>query len=345
MFFRLMLLLHITVFILLCSCGSGTVVGNPDISGKVVSSDGKPVNKCKVILGPLNEDLGIVTIEAGTGQLKIVLRSKDFRTAYTDSNGIFTFDTVLEGAYCILANKDNLMGIFEKIYPFDEDSFYVGDIKIKPPSKLTIDNFSSAMDTSSKNFIAARIDGTDITSQEDIKDRIYFSAIPEGVYDIILYRENKTNECIKALDVKSNDSVVIQVNPATPPEEWTYMQSVRIHQSRPYILKYSFESTPISNPYNFSHYCWIQFSQDMETRTTGNALKAFSSDSLTKINKIRWEGSNQLLIDLCTNGTTACTDDTTGLKKGITYSIVIDTTAITIEGYTLAWPDTLKLTP
>jgi hypothetical protein len=340
-----MLLLHITVFIFLCSCGSGTVVGNPDISGKVVSSDGKPVSECKVILGPLNEDLGIVTIEAGTGQLKIVLRSKDFRTAYTDSNGIFTFDTVLEGAYCIFANKDNLMGIFEKIYPFDEDSFYVGDIKIKPPSKLTIDNFSSAMDTSSKNFIAARIDGTDITSQEDIKDRIYFSAIPEGVYDIILYRENKTNECIKELDVKSNDSIVIQVNPATPPEEWTYKNAHPTAKQRPYIVKYSFEATPISSTYPFKHYCWIQFSHPMESRATGNAIKAFSSDSLTQINKINWQ-ENLLLIDLCTNGrTTGCTDDTTGLKKGVTYSIVIDTTARTMEGYSLAWPDTLKLTP
>jgi hypothetical protein len=237
------------------------------------------------------------------------------------------------------------MGIYEKIYTFDiVDTFKVGDIEIKPTSKLTIDNYSSAMDTSSKNFIAARIDGTKITSQENIKDRIFFSAIPEGVYDIVLYRVDTTNECIKELNVKSSDSITIQVNPATSPDEWTYRETVRKHP-RPYVLKYSFEPVPISDEYNFKYYCWIQFSHEMATRITGNAIKAFSSDSLTKINKIRWEGSNQILIDLCTNGAAACTDDTTGLKKGITYSIVIDTTARTIEGNTLAWPDTLKLTP
>lgn len=345
MFFRLILLLQITVFILLCNCGSGTVVGNPDITGRVLSSDGIPVSSCKVILGPLDEDPGIVTIENGVNQIIIVGSKKPFDSIYTNADGSFKFESVVQGAYCIYAKKDNLMGIYEKIYSFDEDTFNVGDIKIKPISKLTIDNYSSAMDTSSKNFVAARIDGTNITSQEDVKDRIYFSAIPEGVYNIILYRGNKTNECIKELDVKSSDSITIQINPATPPDQWTYRQSVRIKYPRPYVLKYSFEATPISSSYSFKHYCWIQFSQDMETRTTDNAIKVFSSDSLTKINKvIQWQGSNQVLIDLCT-GAASCANDTSSLKKGITYSIVIDTTARTIEGYTLAWPDTLKLTP
>jgi hypothetical protein len=347
MFVRLILLFQIIASVLMCRCGSGSDIGNPDITGRVLSFDnGKPVSACKVVLGPLKEDPGIVTIEPGKEKLIIVLQSKRFKTVYTDTSGIFRFDTVGQGAYCIYAGKDNLMGIFEKIYPFDEDSINVGDIEIKPTSKLTIDNYSSIMDTSSKNFVAARIDGTDITSQEDIKDRIYFSAIPEGVYDIILYRGNKTHECIKELGVKSSDSsITIQVNPATSPEEWTYHQSVRTKYPRPYVLKYSFEAAPIPDSYNFKHYCWIQFSHDMETRITGNAIKAFSSDSLTKINKIQWQGSNQILVDLCTNGTNICTDDTTSLKKGVTYSIVIDTTARTIDGYTLAWPDTLKLTP
>lgn len=346
MFFRLMLLLHITVFILLCSCGSGTVVGNPDITGRVLlSSDGTPVSSCKVILGPLEEDPGIVELKGGVNQITIIGSKKQFDSLYTDEDGSFRFKSVMQGAYCLYVKKDNLMGIYEKIYTFDVDTFKVGDIEIKPTSKLTIDNYSSAMDTSSKHFVAARIDGTKITSQEDIKDRIYFSAIPEGVYDIILYRENTTNECVKQLVVKSSDSITIQINPATKPKEWTYRLIERTNYLKPYVLKYSFEPAPISDEYNFKYYCWIQFSHEMATRITGNAIKAISSDSLTKINKIRWEGSNQVLIDLCTNGAAVCTDDTTGLKKGITYSIIIDTTARTTEGYTLGWPDTLKLTP
>jgi hypothetical protein len=344
MFFRLILLLQITVFILLCSCGSGTVVGNPDISGKI-TSDGKPVSACKVVLGPLLRDPGTVELVTGVNEAKIVGSRKKFTTTYTDTNGFFKFKALEQGAYCILAEKDNLMGIYEQIDLGYADSLNVGDIKIKHTSKLTIDNYSSVMDTIENNFITATVDGTELKPQADIKDRLYFSAIPVGIYDIILYRENKTFECIKALDVKSNDSnITIQINPATPPEEWTY-RSVIPRNSRPYILDYGFESAPISYPYSFSHYCWIQFSHDMETRITGNAIKAFSSDSLTKINKIRWEGSNQLLIDLCTNGAAACSDDTTSLKKGVTYSIVIDTTARTIAGHTLAWPDTFKITP
>ncbi len=344
MFVRLILLFQITASVLLCSCGSGSDIGNPEISGRVLSSDGLPVSLCRVVLGPRNCDPGKVVIESDGSGFKIVAYSKPFDTVYTSSDGSFVFENVEEGDYCILAAKDKLMGIYEKVDHNGVDSLGVGNIKINFTSKLTIDNYSSSMDTSDKSFVTARVDGTTITPQIDIKDRMYFSAIPEGAYDIILYRKNNPVEYIKELNVKSNDSITIQVNPATSPEDWTYRQLGTIRRPRPYIDKYGFEASPISSTYNFKHYCWIQFSHYMEARATGDAIKAFSSDSLTQINKIRWEG-NLLLIDLCTNGTLPCTDDTTSLKKGITYSIVIDTTARTMEGYTLAWPDTLRLTP
>jgi hypothetical protein len=325
------------------SCGGASDVGNPDISGRIANGDGSPVIACKVILGPRNCDPGTIDTVALTNEITIHLYHRPFDTVQTDQNGSFTFENVEPGDYTVLATNENMLGLCKVEHQKSFDSEM--DIVLSYASKLTIDSYNSSMDSTPKTFVTARISGTPITPYEKIKDRLYFSKVPAGIFDIILYRNNREVDYINDLEVKENDSVTIQVNPVTKPKEWTYRQSVRDIHSRPYVLDYHFTSIPDTTIYNVAYDCWIQFSHDMDTRATGNAISVFSSDSMSAISSLHWEGSNQLFIDLCTNGTKPCSEESTVLKKGIHYSIVVDTTARTTLGYTLAWPDTITLTP
>jgi hypothetical protein len=342
-FLRIITLFLVTFATLQFNCGGGSDVGNPDISGHISSTDGSPVMTCTVILGPRNCDPGTVDTVKLSNEIIIHLYHRPFDTVKTDQNGNFTFSNIEPGEYSVLAKKDNLLGICKIDHQKDFDSDM--NIELTYASKLTIDNYSSAMDTSPKAFVTARISGTPITPHNDIKDRLYFSAVPPGVFDIILYRNNRTVDYINDLDVQQNDSVTIQVNPDRKPQEWTYKQGTRNIHSRPYVLAYNFKDVLDSTLYNINYDCWIQFSHDMDTRMTGDAISVFSSDSLVSINRLHWEGSNMLYIDLCVTGTAPCADENASLKKGVIYSIAIDTTASTTLGYKLAWPDTITLTP
>jgi hypothetical protein len=150
---------------------------------------------------------------------------------------------------------------------------------------------------------------------------------------------------IRDLDVVPLDSVIIKVDPSKKPQEWTYQQKHPIAKSRPYVSMYSLRDIDDITLNNVQYDCSIQFSHPMEAWSIKHSVSVFSSDGLATLTKAQAEGANGLLVDICPTGTEPCSDESTGLKKGVTYSIVIDTTAQSTDGYSLAWPDTITFTP
>jgi hypothetical protein len=328
-FLRVITLFLITFATLHFSCGGASDVGNPDISGKITNIDGSPAVACEVILGLRNCDPGTIDTVPLSDELTIHMYTNPFDTVKTDQNGYFVFKNVEPDDYALFAARDNMLGICKVRHQKSLDPNV--EIVLNYASKLTIDSYNSSMDSNPKAFVSARILGTPVTPLKDIKDRLYFPMVPSGIFDIILYRNNKEVEYVNDLKVKENDNAIIQVNPQTKPNDWTYRLAIRKIDSRPYVLNYHFTGVPDTTLYNVKYDCWIQFSHDMDTRATGNAISVFSSDSMSAISSLHWEGSNQLFIDLCTSGTKPCIDESSVLNKGIRYS--------------LAWPDTITLTP
>ncbi|MBN1603778.1 MAG: carboxypeptidase regulatory-like domain-containing protein [Chitinispirillaceae bacterium] len=343
MFFRLIPLFLFALAALQFNCGGGSDVGNPDISGRIARVDGSPVMACTVIVGPRDCRFGeIDTIELNDG-VTIYMEEGTFDTITTDQDGVFRFVNVMPGPYSILAQKDNLYGInkFDHLQYVDSKM----NIEITNFSTMIIDNYDGSMDTSVKSFASARISGTPLVTNTKPDQYIYFPRVPSGLLDIILYRKNGGLDNIRNLDVIPLDSIIIMVDPSKKPQEWTYQQKRPMAKSRPYISLYRLMSVDDTSSYNVQYDFSIQFSHPMEAWSIKHSVSVFSSDGLATLTRAQPEGANGLLVDICPTGTEPCSEESAGLKKGITYSIVIDTTAQSIDGYSLAWPDTITFTP
>lgn len=343
MFFRLIPLILFIAAAFQFNCGGGSDVGNPDISGRVASADGSPVMACTVIVGSqISRPLKIDDIELNGG-ITIYMEHGTFDTVTTDQNGVFRFVNVEPGPYSILAQKDNLYGINK----FDHQQYVDSDMNIEITnfSTMIIDNYDCSMDTSVKSFACARISGTPLVTNTKPDQYIFFPRVPSGLLDIILYRKNGDVDNIRNLDVVPLDSIIIMVDPSKKPQEWTYQQKRPLAKSRPYVSMYSLRSIDDTSLYNVQYDCSIQFSHPMEAWSIKHSVSVFSNDGLATLTRAQPEGANGLLVDICPTGTEPCSEENAGLKKGVTYSIVIDTTAQSIDGYSLARPDTITFTP
>lgn len=97
---------------------------------------------------------------------------------------------------------------------------------------------------------------------------------------------------------------------------------------------------------NRSYDIEIQFSHPMDSKLTNPAVYVKSSDSLTVLDSIWWQGGNVAYLKLCTDdGSGQCVWGDSLYRSGITYSVIVDTNATTSLGVRFPYPDTLTFIP
>lgn len=340
---------------LVIGCGGGSDIGNPGctsfgyVTGKVYNSDGTPANNAMIMLGPEGTSFGSDTqIVRDSAGLIIFVRSLKFDTIYSDTKGQFTFENIIPGHYVVVASKNSKLGI-ESITS-KSNEYSTVNVTLGTPADILIK--SKSFPTSSPlSFKAAQISGTSYLATPDSFGNFRFNSIPSGVLDIVLYKSNDSIETFRQFVTEPGCSAVLVADPNRSTDYWTPEDcGPRDYQGRPYI---TFSSPPNASTGNDakvnigqSYEVHIQFSHSMDTRLTSNALKVFSSDNSISLDSKWWQGDDEVFISFCTKDSSdTCTRVKDYFRKGVKYSVVVDTTAQTIAGVKFASPDTIWFIP
>jgi hypothetical protein len=350
-------LIKISIRLVLCFiilslvfCGGGADVGNPGyITGRVYNNDGTPVYNAMIVLGmegaSFNTDTQIINDSSG---LIIRIRPIEFDTTYSDSSGKFTFENTEPGEYVVVASKGPKLGI-EKV-PYSSDGYSEVNVKVGTAADFQIQS-RSLPGNAALSFVAAQISGTNYNVKPDSSGVFHFNSVPSGVLDIVLLRSNESIVTFKQFITDSSCNAVLVADPNRPTDYWTPKDcGYRDYQGRPYILYSSPYSSSTGDeakanggqPYDVH----IQFSHAMDTRLTSQALTAFSSDNNISLDSLWWRGDDEVFIAFCSKDSSGnCSRISDYFRKGVKYSVVIDTTAQTIAGVKFANPDTIWFVP
>ncbi|NLG15817.1 MAG: carboxypeptidase regulatory-like domain-containing protein [Fibrobacter sp.] len=335
-------------FLLLYSCGGGSDVGNPDITGYVSYSSGKAASGGMVVLSKEGAAEQVDTTYAQqTGDFLLCFKTVNFDTVYCDVNGFFRFEEVNPGTYVLVAAKNGQLGM-EKVSHSGYEESQTGLI-LENPASVEIQSYNYS--ETEEKFIAAHVSGTTFTAASDDLGTFTFSGIPSGDVEFVLYRADGTYEKYPEFTILPGCSASMTVDPVREPSLWVAREcGPRDPLGIPYVIwsspekgAFGFEEISVGK---LDYDVKIQFSHSMDTRSTGSAISAFSSDSLTEIESIRWQGANVVLVDLCVKDSTGeCVPDSLKFKAGVTYTIAIDTTAQSDLGVNLTYPETIILKP
>lgn len=325
-------LLMLCLVFLQCSpdkiAGGGADVGNP-VKGVVAKRNGTPIDSAMIILGSYDEEI--------------------YDTVYSDPDGKFLFLDKKEGRYAAVGKKDSLLGIAK----VNQDSVSVSEIFLilDEPVTITIFADSSAADTNLA-FTRAMIAGTPYQFEVDSAGDLYLDPAPAGNMSVVVHADNGISyEFTKLKPIGGCDAYIV-VEAGKPPEEWNSEDcGARDPLATPYITWASPPPGAVGavarvnrkSPYDIA----IQFSHPMDTRNTANAITVGSTDSLTSMYNMTWQGSDMLFIEFCRKKTVSgnlCSRSSL-YDVGVTYNVIIDTTAKTGFGVNFAAPETLSFLP
>lgn len=330
------------------TAGGGVIVTNPTVFGTVRFPDGKGVNEAMVIIGKENAfGPGDTSIEIEDGEISLTLNLKRFDTAYCDLQGNFFFSNISPGNNILVAQRKEIGMMTMKSVNCNFSDSLVVDLTLEPAATISIEPYyiDSIIDN---NFAAAQIAGTAFTAKsEDSSGIIKFDMVPAGVLKLILFRKNNKTECYNNFISISGEKSILKVNPGRNSTYWTAINSgPRDPLGRPYILS-SFPNdsaiegtakTTRSDDYDIE----IQFSHPMDSKITNSAMKVISSDGLTSLDTVWWQGGNWAFLKLCTKSISGdCIRGDSLYRSGVAYSVIIDTIAETSLGVRFAFPDTL----
>jgi hypothetical protein len=333
--------------IFLIHCGGGSDVGNPDITGYVSFVNGDEASRAMVVLG-VDGATGSVdtTYVQPVGDFLLCFKAVSFDTVFCDAHGFFRFDSVAPGDYVLVASKGSKSGMQKIRHSYYQES--ETQIVLDASVNVTIETFGAG--SSDVNFKVAHISGTTFTAGADSQGVFRFRGIPSGDHEIVLYRSDDTYESYAEFTVLPGCSASMVVDPERSSGFWTAKEcGPREPLGRPYILWSSpadgAEGMQNVDVGNSVYDIVIQFSHSMDTRSTGKAVKVISSDSLTSIDSLWWEGAGVLYIALCTRDSLGECIEGTPFREGVTYTVVVDTTAKSDLGVNLSYPETLIFRP
>ena len=327
-------------------CGSGSDIGNPDISGFVSYNDGRRAGGAMVVLAREGVIGSVDTSFAKSiGAFTICFTGATFDTAYCNGDGKFTFDSIPPGRYVLVASRNSLLGITTVEHSYYQET--EAKISIKDPVQLSIKSYAGQ---GSEEFLVAHIGGTVYATAADSNGVFSFDALPAGDLELVLYKSDNTFERFKGLTVVAGCSASVIADAARGQDAWVIKDcGYRDPLGRPYILWSSPEQGARGEQVGWSKESLydvnIQFSHPMDTRKTTGAVSAVSSDSLTRLDTLWWIGADQIFIRLCTLDTLGECMSGSPFRPGVTYSIVIDTTAQSGYGVSVAIPETLTFIP
>lgn len=332
--------------------GGGVIVNNPSIAGYVRFPEGQSAYGSMAVIGRRGHS-GIIdtTIEVKHGDFFITYNIKALDTAYCDMQGSFFFKDLFPGDYVLVAqNKETGMYALANVSCSYNETLNV-DLSLETAAELTIEPYYHISGDSS-NFVAAQIAGTGFTVIADSSSgMLKFDMLPAGELEIVLFRENNSKEVFYDFKTASGEKSILLVDPHRANSFWTAIEpGPRNPVGRPYILS----STPsdgaqgvsVNQDKNRSYDIEIQFSHPMDSKLTNRAVYVKSTDSLTVLDSIWWQGGNVAYLKLCTDdGSGLCVRGDSLYRSGITYSVMIDTNATTSLGIRFPYPDTLTFVP
>lgn len=352
---RYLYLLIMLALLLNCginTAGGGVIVNNPVMSGKVSFPEGQGARDAMVIIGSKGA-VGLIdtTIGIHHGNFLVSYNLKMFDTTYCDVQGRFEFENIAAGDYVLVAERKEVgMFAMTTVNCSYNDSINI-NIELKPAAKLTIKPYAFDYSDSS-NFVAAQISGTRFTaSYNDSTGLLEFDMIPAGELELILYKLNNTIEIYRGFNAVSDSFSMLLVDPHRSSSYWTAIESgPRSPLGRPYIISSSpfdgaqGEAVKLTGEYECD--VEIQFSHPMDSKLTNSAVSVKSSDNMTSLDEIWWQGGNVMYLKLCTKSSSGeCVRGDSLYRSGITYSVIIDTCATTSLGVKFAYPDTLTFIP
>lgn len=334
------------------TAGGGVIVNNPCVMGRVSFAEGHGAFGAMVVMGLAGKGGVIDTVvDVKHGDFNIIYNLKMLDTTYTDVQGRFTFENHSPGNYVVVAIKKEVkMLALENVTCSFNDTFEI-NLELKPAAKITIKPYYF-IEGDSGNFLSAQIAGTGIVANaNDSTGVIEFDMVPQGDLDLVLLRSDKSMEFFPKLKTESDSNSILRVYNNRPSSYWTaIVPGARDPKSRPYILGSSplngATGDQINQAEDRTFDIEIRFSHPMDGILTENALAILSSDGSTSLDSAWWRGGNILCLNLCTkNSLGECAPRDSLYKKGVTYSVIIDTIAESSYGVRLAYPDTLTFVP
>lgn len=356
LFFKVLFVAVILPILLHCGIntadGGGVIVNNPCISGSVRFPEGQFAYGAMAVIGYQGQGGSIdTTIGVQHGDFFIYYSFKFLDTVYCDIQGKFSFKEITPSNYVLVAqSKETGMLALANISVGYNESINV-DLTLEAAAELVIEPYYYNHGDSF-NFVAAQIAGTGfVVNADESTGLLKFDQVPAGELEIILFRKNNSKEIFSNFNTVSARSSTLLVDPHRSHSYWTdIVPGPRDPKGNPYILS----STPsdgasgeiVNQNSNRTYDVEIQFSHPMDSKLTNQAISVKSSDSLTSLDSLWWQGGNVAYLKLCTaTGSGQCVGGDSLYKSGITYSVIIDTTASTSVGVRLAYPDTLTFVP
>lgn len=332
--------------------GGGVIVNNPAIAGCIRFPEGQSAYGAMAVIGRQGYSGAIDTnFEANHEGFSISYNIKALDTAYCDVQGNFFFEDLFPGDYVLVAqSKETGMLALANVSCGYNETLNV-DMTLETPAELKIKPYYYNHGDSS-NFVAAQIAGTGFTVDADSSSGILkFDMVPAGELEIVLFRKNNTKEVFYNFKTASGENSTLLVDPHRSNSFWTAIEpGPRDPLGRPFILSSSpsdgAQGTMVNQDRNRSFDIEIQFSHPMDSKFTNPAINVKSSDSLTVLDSIWWQGGNVVYLKLCTiDGSGQCVRGDSLYRSGITYSVIIDTNATTSLGVRFPYPDTLTFVP
>ncbi len=337
---KLWSLITLSLFIF---CGGGSDIGNPDlgvntrnnfqITGIVKNTENKVVSNARVILGKYSDDPSTGNSEDTVIKdgFMVVVKRHLFDTAVTDDNGKFKFEQVKGGKFVIVAEKDYSKALFMMNVNYDTEI----NLQLSPAVSFTIEPHS-VLDTTKPHFIESRIAGTPYMARADSNGIIRFTYAPSGVFDVVLFKNDSSRAVYTGLDLQKSNTVM-QVDPVLAPQYYTVKSDLRQWNGRPYVLRFGKWGDSLPNDGTKTYDVYVQFSHTMDTYLTSKAIQVRAPDNKMQIEDIDWQGTGLVYLKLCAKDPLEMCDDSL-LHNIKSWTINIDTTAVSSFGVRMSWP-------
>lgn len=305
--------------------GGGSDIGNPPITGIVMTSEMKPVRNALVMIGSIDNDTLCDSV-------------------YTRDDGRFQSKGLPAGLYAVSGSTDSLAAIARVVHDTVQDAALTITLDRPATIKLIFDSLFA--DTSLK-LAWAKIVGTGFRFSRTAARTFVLDKAPTGEMDIKVATNNGTVYTMRKYRAQASCDAYIIVDPALAPEQWVSGGcGVRDPLGRPSVIWVSpppgSQGSIARVNSNAVYDIAIQFSHPMDTRLTTLAVTGWSTDTSIRVATKSWVGSDVLYL---TFSQTAIPHPMFKYPLGTTYTVNIDSTAESVFGVHSAKQYRFSFTP
>lgn len=135
-------------------------------------------------------------------------------STFSDTNGLYTFDSLTGGIYHIQANYEDSLFATKRNILYTEQSLTVDSLQLRGPGTLT---GMVTFDANNKQGVLAYIPGTSYNAYTDSTGRFTITQIPaDSNYSLVTYLYGYSSNVTKDITIKSLDTTILQPINLTP---------------------------------------------------------------------------------------------------------------------------------